>query len=207
MSYKGGNIFIHADKQVASEPPFLLAKFTDAMSTLVNKIDAIIRPSLAAKGIDIVQIKLVEGAKRKTIQILAENTATGRITLDECALASRTISALLDVEDVVPGAYNLEVSSPGIDRPLVNMADFAKYLGFEARIETSLPIAGRGKFRGMLRQAEGDTITIEVDGAEHSIALGNVAQAKLVLSDALIKAYQKGGVFAPKDEPKPEIEA
>lgn len=104
------------------------------MAALADRIEALIRPALAAKGIDIVQIKIVDGSKRKTLQILAENAATGRITLDECATASRTISALLDVEDVVAGAYNLEVSSPGIDRPLMKAADYEKFIGFEARI-------------------------------------------------------------------------
>lgn len=192
---------------MASEPPFLLAifmvLFKITMTGLLDRIDAIIRPALAAKGIEIVQMKMVDGKKRKTLQILAENAQTGRITLDECAIASRTISMLLDVEDVINGAYNLEVSSPGIDRPLTKPSDYKKFLGFEARIETALPMAGRSRFRGVLAASTEEDVTITVDGVPHLISFGNVAQAQLVLSDALIKAYQKGGAFyvAPaKDE-------
>ena len=174
------------------------------MAGLAERITDLIRPSLAAKGLAVVQVKIVDGSNRKTIQILAENEATNRITLDECALASRTIATLLEVEDIVPGAYNLEVSSPGIDRPLITAADFERFLGFEAKVETALPISGRSRFRGILKALENENLTIEVDNAEHEIALGNIAQAKLTLSDALLKAYQKGGKFAPKSETKTE---
>lgn len=179
------------------------------MSTLVTRIDEIIRPALAAKDIDVVQIKIVDSNQRKTIQILADNLVTGRITLDECAQASRTISALLDVDDVVPGAYNLEVSSPGIDRPLVKMADYEKYQGFEAKLETALPVGGRSRFRGVLKAPESEQVSIQVDGTLYQIPLGNISQAKLVLTDALIKAHQKGGASAPKEQPntEPNIDA
>lgn len=158
------------------------------MKPLSEQITDLIAPSLEPMNIEIVQVQVVDGAKRKTIQVLAENRETGRITLDECAKASRTISALLDVEDVIRGAYNLEVSSPGIDRPLVKAADFAKYVGFEVKVETALPVDGRRRFRGELIEASEDNVVVRVDGADHRLSIGNIQQAKPVLTEALIKA-------------------
>jgi ribosome maturation factor RimP len=118
------------------------------MQTFEQKLMDLLDGPLQADGLELVQVKLVDGAKRKTLQVLLENAQTGRITLDECAQASRKISMLLDVEDVISGAFNLEVSSPGIDRPLVKRADFERFLGFEAKVESKLPIDGRRRFKG-----------------------------------------------------------
>lgn len=163
------------------------------MKTLEQRIADLIAPSLEATGLEVVQVKLVEGARRKTVQVLLENRETGHITLDECAGASHTISALLDVEDLIAGAFNLEVSSPGIDRPLVKRSDFERFLGFEAKVETALPVSGRRRFRGQMTALEDDTLTMRVDGEDYRLALGNIASARLVLSDALLQAQQGKG--------------
>lgn len=162
------------------------------MKTVEHTIRDIITPSLEAKDLEVVQVKMIDGSKRKTLQILVENMKTGRVTLDECSDASRTISALLDVEDVIASAYQLEVSSPGIDRPLVKPADFERYLGFEAKIETQLPVQGRRRFKGQLITLEDQQLSIRVDATEYSIPLSNIMSAKLVLNDALMKAHKQG---------------
>lgn len=162
------------------------------MKTLNHKIADTIRPSMEADGFSLVQVNVMDGSRRRTIQVLAENTKTGRITLDECAQLSHTISALLDVEDVIEGAYNLEVSSPGVDRPLITKADFERYQGFEAKIETALPVDGRRRFKGPLVAVDEVSVTIRVDNQEYRLILDNIHAAKLVLTDALIKAHQDG---------------
>ena len=161
------------------------------MNTRDQKLYSIIEPSARALGYTIVQISMREGSRSKTLQILAERTKDRGMSVDDCAKLSRQISAVLDVEDIISGNYNLEVSSPGIDRPLIQPQDFEEYLGFEAKIETILPIDGRKRFKGNLVKFENDTITIQVDNAPVEIAYGDVQSAKLVLTDALIKAHQE----------------
>lgn len=162
------------------------------MKTLNSKIADVIRPSMEADGFALVQVNVMDGSRRRTIQVLAENEKTGRITLDECAQLSHAISALLDVEDVIEGAYNLEVSSPGVDRPLINQADFEKYQGFDAKIETALPVDGRRRFKGVLVAVDDLSVTIRVDNQDYRLVLDNIHAAKLILTDALIKAHQDG---------------
>lgn len=170
------------------------------MQTLEQKISDLVGNPLAAKGLELVQIKIVDGAKRKTVQVFIENTHTGRVTLDECAQASRTISALLDVEDIISSAFNLEVGSPGIDRPLVKRADFERFLGFDAKVETQLPVSGRRRFKGQLRQLEGDKLSITVDSDTFDIDISNIHTAKLILNDALMKAHKDGLFGSPMED-------
>jgi ribosome maturation factor RimP len=110
------------------------------------------------------------------------------MTVEDCAEISRTVSALLDVADPIVGAYTLEVSSPGIDRPLIRREDFARFAGFEAKIELNAPQDGRRRFRGKLLGVEGDAVRLLVDDAPVALPLAAVARAKLVLTDALLAA-------------------
>ena len=112
------------------------------------------------------------------------------MTVEHCAEISRALSALLDVADPLPGAYQLEVSSPGIDRPLVRRADFERFAGFEARIETATPIEGRRRFRGRLGRLEGDVVHLEAPEGERSIPFSAIKKAKLILTDDLLAAAQ-----------------
>ena len=110
------------------------------------------------------------------------------LTVDDCAMISHSVSALLDVADPIPGAYTLEISSPGIDRPLVRAEDYDRFSGFEARIELSEPLAGRKRFRGrLLGTADGD-IRLATEAGEMRLPLAAVARAKLVITDDLINA-------------------
>ena len=159
-------------------------------SPLEHKLTTLLSPSLEGMGYRIVRIRLFDNQSRRTLQIMADRLDGRNITVDDCAKISYQVSALLDVEDPIAGAYHLEVSSPGIDRPLVCREDFEAYTGHEAKLETVLPIEGRRRFRGTLQAMEGDTLILDVDGQHHRLALENIGQAKLVLTDALIKEYQ-----------------
>lgn len=140
-------------------------------------------------GYRLVQVRLIGGQRRPTLQIMAERRDDRQMTVDDCADISRAISALLDVEDPLPGAYNLEVSSPGIDRPLVRLEDYARFAGHEARIETSRLLDGRKRFRGRLLGVEGTNVRMALaDRADEivEIPFAEIEKAKLVLTDELI---------------------
>jgi ribosome maturation factor RimP len=155
--------------------------------TLHDRIAAIIEPSLEGLGYSLVQIRMVEG-NRRTLQVMAERKDGRNMTVDDCADISHNVSALLDVEDPIKGAYTLEISSPGIDRPLVKLDDFRRYAGFEAKLETKLPIEGRKRFKGRLEKVEGEEITVKTaEGVQTRIPYHNVQSAKLVLTDELLR--------------------
>jgi ribosome maturation factor RimP len=152
-----------------------------------GKIEALIAPSLEAMGYRVVRVS-VTGGRRATLQIMAERVDDKAMTVDDCADISRTASALLDVADPIATAYTLEVSSPGIDRPLVRREDFARFAGFEAKIELTAPVDGRRRFRGKLLGVDGDDVKLLVDAAPIALPLATVVRAKLVLTDELLAA-------------------
>jgi ribosome maturation factor RimP len=154
-----------------------------------GKIEALIAPSLAAMGYRVVRVAIT-GGRRATLQIMAERVDDKAMTVEDCADISRTVSALLDVADPIASAYTLEVSSPGIDRPLVRREDFARFAGFEAKIELTAPVDGRRRFRGKLLGVEGDDVRVLVDAAPVALPLATVVRAKLVLTDELLAASQ-----------------
>jgi ribosome maturation factor RimP len=138
-------------------------------------------------GFELIRV-LVTGGQRPTLQIMVERADLAPLTVEHCAGASRAISALLDVADPIAGAYRLEVSSPGIDRPLVRRADYERFAGLEARLETELPIDGRRRFRGRLIGLAGDQVRLALPEGEQSIPLDSIKKAKLVLTDELLAA-------------------
>lgn len=157
------------------------------MQSLTDTVASIIEPSLVGMGYTLVQVRLSEGGRR-TLQIMAERVDGKNMTVDDCADISRNVSALLDVDDPIKGAYNLEVSSPGIDRPLIKLADFTRYAGFDAKLETKTPIAGRKRFKGRIAGVDGETIALQTTDGKATIPYGMVQSAKLLLTDELIKA-------------------
>jgi ribosome maturation factor RimP len=150
-----------------------------------GKIEALIAPSLEAMGYRVVRVA-VTGGRRATLQVMAERVDDKAMTVEDCADISRTVSALLDVADPIATAYTLEVSSPGIDRPLVRREDFARFAGFEAKVELTAPVDGRRRFRGTLLGVEGDEVRLLVDAAPVALPLATVVRAKLVLTDELL---------------------
>ena len=139
------------------------------------------------------------GGKRNTLQIMAERPE-GWIEVEDCARISRSVSAVLDVEDPIGGEYVLEVSSPGIDRPLTRLKDFERYDGYEVKIETSEAIDGRKRFKGVLAGVEDGEVLIEIPEGTIGLSFDLLADAKLVLTDALIAeslAGRKAAGFDP----------
>lgn len=157
--------------------------------SLTEQIEQMIGPSIEALGYEVVRVSLA-GSVRKVLQIMAEPKDGRVMSVEDCARVSRAISAILDVEDPISGAYSLEVSSPGIDRPLTRPKDYDRYAGHEAKIETLEPIEGRKRFKGTLKGVTGAAVKLDSEGAEIALPLNQIAKAKLVLTDALIAAHQ-----------------
>jgi ribosome maturation factor RimP len=152
-----------------------------------NEIAQMIEPSLVAMGYRLVRV-IVTSGRRATLQVMAERIDDAPMTVDDCALISRSVSALLDVADPIAGAYLLEISSPGIDRPLVRPEDYDRFSGFEARIELTEPFAGRKRFRGRLLGTADGEVRLVTEAGEARLPLASVARARLVLTDDLIAA-------------------
>jgi ribosome maturation factor RimP len=139
-------------------------------------------------GFELVQVRMI-GGSRQTLQVMAEPIDRARgMTVDDCAGISHAISAVLDVADPIQGAYALEVSSPGVDRPLVRREDFTRFAGFEAKVECERPIEGQKKFRGILRGLENDAVLLELDGGPVRVPIDSIRKAKLTLSEALLQS-------------------
>ena len=156
---------------------------------LESKIANIISPVVNDHGLSLVSVKIVGEGGSTNVQIMAENPATRNLGLEDCTKLSKAVSAVLDVEDPIQGAYRLEVSSPGIDRPLTRLEDFENFVGFEARVETDMPNEnGQKRFKGTLKGLNGENILIETELGSFEIAFSSINKAKLLLTDELIKA-------------------
>ena len=152
----------------------------------MSHLEPIIAPAVEAAGFKLVRLRLM-GGKRKTLQIMAER-ADGGMDVEDCARLSRALSEFLDTQDPIEGEYDLEVSSPGIDRPLTRLMDYARWAGHEAKLELVAPDAsGRKRFRGKILGLDGSDVAFEVDGTHLKFPFKTIAEAKLVLTDALIQ--------------------
>ncbi|MDD3669452.1 MAG: ribosome maturation factor RimP [Alphaproteobacteria bacterium] len=152
-----------------------------------SKVADIIGPSLAELGYDIVRVQLAGGDVR-TLQIMVERADRAGMTLDDCARASRTASALLDIADIFPGRYTLEVSSPGLDRPLVKPADYERFKGRAAKIELAQALDGRRRFKGTILGIQDGVVSFDFEGSRLEIPAADIEKAKLILADDLLKA-------------------
>jgi ribosome maturation factor RimP len=155
------------------------------------RVEALIVPSVEAMGYEVVRVQ-ISGQARPTLQIMIERSDRATMTVEDCAEVSRAVSAILDVEDPVSVAYTLEVSSPGIDRPLTRPQHFERFAGFEARLETRVPIEGRKRFKGRLRGLDAGAVAIDTQEGPARIPFEDLTKAKLVLTDELIEAMQAG---------------
>ncbi|WP_353471204.1 ribosome maturation factor RimP [Salipiger sp. H15] len=181
-----------------------------AKSSLDKRLAEIVGPVIEDMGFELVRIRLM-GGKTATLQIMAERPEGG-IEVDECADISTAVSAVLDVEDPIIDAYTLEVSSPGIDRPLTRLKDFETFEGYEVKIETSEMIDGRKRWRGVVAGVEGDEVLLNIEegGEEQTIGLQFdwLSDAKLVLTDDLIRDMLRARKAQEVDETKfDDIEA
>lgn len=164
-----------------------------AKSAIDRRMAEILTPVIEGMGFEVVRIRLM-GGMAKTLQIMVQRP-DGGIEVDECGQISTAISAVLDVEDPLEDAYALEVSSPGIDRPLTRLKDFEAWEGYEARIETSEMIDGRRRFKGVLAGIEGDEVLINLEEGAETLTVGLhfdwLSDAKLILTDDLIREMLK----------------
>ncbi len=159
-----------------------------AKAPIDERLAKIVAPTVEGMGFELVRLRLM-GGKRATLQVMAERP-DGTMEIEDCAKLSRALSAVLDVEDPIEGEYSLEVSSPGIDRPLTRLRDFDRWQGWEAKLETAEMIDGRKRFRGILagisEEGEGDEVLIEIDEGTIGLKFEWLADAKLVMTDELI---------------------
>ena len=157
-----------------------------------RQIEQTIAPTLAAMGYEIVRIRLGSG-RQTVLQVMIERADRAPLTVDDCAAASRSVSARLEEEKLPAGEYALEVSSPGIDRPLVRLGDFARFAGFEAKVEMSEPLEGRRRFRGRLQGTGDGCVRMTVDDRDVTLPYDSIRAAKLVLTDELLAASEAAG--------------
>lgn len=160
-------------------------------------IAEVIEPALVAMGYRLVRVAMTSGRQAR-LQIMAERGDEQPMTVEDCAEISRSLSPLLDVADPIAGSYTLEVSSPGIDRPLTRPEDYDRFAGREARIELARPIDGRRRFRGRLNGIAAGTIRLVLDEGEVSLPLAEVTRAKLLAGDDALPARRKLGPSRPR---------
>lgn len=161
-----------------------------AKAAIDRRITEIITPVIEDMGFEVVRVRLMSG-KETVLQIMAQKP-DGTIEVDDCGEISTAVSAVLDVEDPILDQYNLEVSSPGIDRPLTRLKDFAQWEGFEAKVETEELIDGRRRFKGPLAGVEGDEVLITIEEGTIGLKFDWLSDAKLVLTDDLIRDVLRG---------------
>ncbi|MDF3073200.1 MAG: ribosome maturation factor RimP [Alphaproteobacteria bacterium] len=153
-------------------------------------VEAMITPTIEAMGYEVVRV-MIAGGQSVLLQVMAERHDGKAMTVEDCAEISRTVSALLEVEDPITGPYRLEVSSPGIDRPLTKARDFERFAGHRVRVEAGEAIEGRRRFIGMLKGVqEGSAVMVLDGGEEAAVPLGSIVRAKLVLTDELLAAHK-----------------
>jgi len=162
------------------------------VSEAANQITALIEATVESLGFELVRVTY-GGGRKPTLQIMAERP-DGTMGVEDCATLSREVSLILDVEDPLQGEYLLEVSSPGIDRPLTRAKDFERWVGFDVKVEMNETIDDRRRFRGKLVSFDGDTIELKMDDGDAKLDYADVSKAKLILTDELLEAVQnKGG--------------
>jgi ribosome maturation factor RimP len=140
----------------------------------------LLEPAVEAAGYELVELEFSPASRRALLRIFIDRTDGAKVNVDDCAQVSRVVSGVLDVADPIERAYELEVSSPGFDRPLRTRAHFERFVGSEARVELVGPVEGRKRFRGQLVAVDGDQLVMEVDGREWSLPLAQIDKARLV---------------------------
>jgi len=155
----------------------------------VAGLHRLIEPEVNRLGYDLVRVQMIGGSSDPTLQVMAERADTRQLDIADCEKISRRLSEMLDLADPIEGSYRLEVSSPGIDRPLTRLKDYKDWTGYEARITLAEPHEGRRKFTGELRGTEGELVLIRTtEGESHALPFNEISSAKLLLTDKLIAA-------------------
>ena len=152
-----------------------------------HHLQGLIEPVVEGLGYEVVRV-MTTGSVNITLQVMIERIDRKEITVEDCAKVSRGLSEMLDEKDPIAENYQLEVSSPGIDRPLTKLENFERFEGFEAKVESAVEIEGRKRFKGILKGVKGSNVMVDVDGVEYVIPFKDIAKAKLVMSDELFAA-------------------
>ena len=171
-------------------------------------LERLIEPEMKHLGYDLVRVTMIGGTSDPTLQVMAERRDTRQLGLSDCERISRHLSDMLDLADPIAGSYRLEVSSPGIDRPLTRLKDFATFEGYDARLETSQPIDGRKRFKGVLAGVDGEEVLLNIEDRGETVTIGLnfdlLSDAKLLLTDELIalmlKERKEAGTLPPGAE-------
>lgn len=175
-----------------------------AKAAFDRRLADILTPTIEGMGFELVRLRFMSG-KKMTVQVMAER-ADGTMEIEDCAKLSRAMSAVLDVEDPIEGEYSLEVSSPGIDRPLTRLTDFDRWEGYEAKIETGEMIDGRRRFKGVLAGTDKNEVLIDIPEGTIGLEFDWLTDAKLVLTDELIAESLKGRKHAFNEDDFDQIE-
>lgn len=156
-----------------------------------HALQDMLEPVVESLGYELVRV-LTIGMKNPTLQVMIDRKDGKEITVDDCAKVSRALSEVLDEKDPIENQYSLEVSSPGIDRPLTKPAHFERFAGYEAKIETSEEIEGRKRFKGKITALDkNNNVHFEMDGTEYVIPFDAISKAKIVITDELLKQYEE----------------
>lgn len=186
------NIADASDGGSAAEPraPPLFCYSKEPLLRATNPVEerviALIEPTAAGLGYRIVRVRL-SGNRRKRLQIMAERVSDGYMGIDDCGRLSRALSPVFDLEDPIQGEYDLEVSSPGIDRPLMRIEDFERFKGYLVKLETAQMINGQRRYKGEIAAVDGDEITLATEHGEVKLKFSALSDARLVLTDKLIE--------------------
>ncbi|MBV7315495.1 ribosome maturation factor RimP [Shewanella sp. NIFS-20-20] len=148
------------------------------MATLESKLTEMLLPPVAALGFQLWGIEYLQAGKHSTLRVYIDSDKG--INVEDCAAASRQISAIMDVEDPITHEYTLEVSSPGVDRPLFSAAHYAAYLGEDAKVQLTMPVDGGRNMKGVITKVEGQMLTLTVDGKEKLVAIDNIRKGNLI---------------------------
>ncbi|MEZ5972261.1 MAG: ribosome maturation factor RimP [Hyphomonadaceae bacterium] len=157
-----------------------------ATNPVEERVIALIEPTAAGLGYRIVRVRL-SGNRRKRLQIMGERVSDGQMGIDDCTKLSRALGPVFDLEDPVQGEYDLEISSPGIDRPLMRIEDFERFVGFDAKVETAVPVNNQRRWKGVIQAVDGDEITLATEHGEAKLKFSALSDARLVLTDKLIE--------------------
>ncbi len=155
-----------------------------------HMLQDLLEPVIEKLGYETVRIVTI-GQKDPTLQIMIDTLDGRDITVDDCAKVSRAVSEVLDEKDPIEDRYNLEVSSPGLDRPLTKPAHFARFAGYVARVETNAEVMGRKRFKGVIEACDSANVTLSMDGENYVIPFAEIGKAKLVLTDELLKSFEE----------------
>ncbi len=189
----------------AESPPLFCYSESRLRTTnpLEERVVALVEPAAEALGYRLVRVR-ISGLRRKRLQIMAERLSDGQMVVSDCAKLSRKISQLFEENDPIKDEYDLEVSSPGIDRPLMRVEDFARFAGHTAKLETTAMMNGQKRFKGEIAGIDGDTIRLATDAGEVKLKFSALHDARLVLTDKLIEEDLRRAKAAEKEDEKRE---